>query len=303
MTKAARWFEGARLEVAGRNGYTVPPLDGSLTYPEMLELQAKHNPDWVFVKYRKASSPGNQIVELRFKHFHSAVHRVGRYFARELGIDVDSGSYKVASTSVHGHQSRPVVAIFANGDSLSYHVTLAALMRIGVVPFAISINNSREALAHLLKLTDSTAVIRGRPDTNPDVERTLQGALDDLARDGRTLQTIEWASTEFLEGRGPAEFSRPIITLPPVDVQETMVILHSSGSTSFPKPVPSKHASMSHLARMTWYGDYNMSGTQVYLGHLPPWHAFAWNLGVMCSHGIGWTIILREPTDPPKVSR
>lgn len=80
------------------SSYNFPPLDGSLTVPEMFDWHYQNNADHRSIVY--ANNDG-QKTWLSFTDVVPAVHRAARYVAKVSGIDLETD------------EKRPLVAIIA----------------------------------------------------------------------------------------------------------------------------------------------------------------------------------------------
>lgn len=114
-----------------------------------------------------------------------------------------------------------------------------ALAKLGLTSLLLSVNNSVAAVAHLCKLTKSSHLVYG-----PKYANTAAEAQKMLADDGITLETV--ADKRFpIWGPGGVRDSKiptyPARLTPEQETKRTCVILHSSGSTGFPKPVYVTH--------------------------------------------------------------
>lgn len=114
-----------------------------------------------------------------------------------------------------------------------------ALAKLGLTALLLSVNNSVPAVAHLCKLTKASHLIYG-----PKYADAAAEAQKALADEGISLDIV--ADKRFpLWGPGGVRDSK--ITdiqarlTPAQEAERTCVILHSSGSTGFPKPVYVTH--------------------------------------------------------------
>lgn len=73
------------------------------------------------------------------------------------------------------------------------------------------------------------------------------------------------------------------------------MILHSSGSTSFPKPITYTLFTYLSVFRSLLFGDESVLGWTAFIGHLPPFHAMAFQWGLAVCLGSGLTNGLRDP--------
>ena len=118
-----------------------------------------------------------------------------------------------------------------------------ALAKLGLTALLLSVNNSVGAVAHLCKLTNASHLIYG-----PKYASVAQEAQNLLAREGIELGILPdkrfplWGpdGVRALTAKNMIPTVQPRLT-PAQEATRTAVILHSSGSTGFPKPVYVTH--------------------------------------------------------------
>jgi acyl-CoA synthetase (AMP-forming)/AMP-acid ligase II len=95
----------------------------------------------------------------------------------------------------------------------------------------------------------------------------IKGVIEAKGKSVTTIQT-----PFFDELYAPLEnFER----LPPMEhpsLEEICIIIHSSGSTNFPKPIPLSHAGLLTWMRSPWYTDHDLCGQRFSLQPAPPFH-------------------------------
>ena len=105
-----------------------------------------------------------------------------------------------------------------------------ALIKLGLCPLMLSINNSAAAIANLCKITKATMLLYG-----PKFEGTVHEAQEMLKQEGVKLE-LEAEKRYPLWGKGGVEDAeikpwRPRLW-PEQEVNRAALILHSSGSVS-----------------------------------------------------------------------
>ncbi|PBK84082.1 hypothetical protein ARMGADRAFT_1018748 [Armillaria gallica] len=104
--------------------FNPPPVDGSLMFLELVDNNGTHSPDHALFRYEDPD--GND------QHIHD--------------------------------DSAVVIGILANSDTLTFYATIVGIMRLGYIPFPISVRNSAPAVAHLMKTTNAKyLIISGNP--------------------------------------------------------------------------------------------------------------------------------------------
>ena len=120
-------------------------------------------------------------------------------------------------------------------DTLTYFLILAGIFRAGYTAFPISPRNSPTAVAHLLTKANVAHLVI---ENEPALTSLASSALDLLDEDAKSkLETSDLPTYQ--------DFFNPSISdeAPEVefDIHSTILIVHSSGSTAFPKPIPWSH--------------------------------------------------------------
>ncbi|GHJ89085.1 hypothetical protein NliqN6_5487 [Naganishia liquefaciens] len=114
-----------------------------------------------------------------------------------------------------------------------------ALAKLGLTALLLSVNNSTAAVAHLVRKTKSSHLIYG-----DRFQQTAEEAQRQLKDEGYEVELIAerrfpiWGDGGIDGWKGTAI---PARLTPEVESKRTCVILHSSGSTGFPKPVYITH--------------------------------------------------------------
>jgi hypothetical protein len=85
--------------------FRAPPLDGSLSVPQLIDwhfANNKNHPVFTYDVPNLATSKSRTTKVLTYSDVHPAIHRAGLYVARRAGIDI-----------TRGHDQRIIVAMFA----------------------------------------------------------------------------------------------------------------------------------------------------------------------------------------------
>ncbi|CAK5267785.1 unnamed protein product [Mycena citricolor] len=209
----------------------MAPEVKSLT--ELLEKRARENPDQPFV-YTGIPESDNAIVlhSLTYSQVKKAVDRLAwHYLSLGLVPPADQG----------GLPLNRVVAVFTT-SSIDETFLEIALAKLGLCALLLSVNNSVPAVAHLCKLTASTHLIYAdRFAAEAEEAKAIldsQGHKIVLVPDQRYPL---WGTGGVDESE--VEPMAPTLS-PEQEASRTAVVLHSSGSTGFPKPVYVTHSGL-----------------------------------------------------------
>ncbi|KZP13557.1 acetyl-CoA synthetase-like protein [Athelia psychrophila] len=195
-----------------------PPMDGTIRPAALVDFHLEHNPTHKVYVYSEA--PG-ALVEISFLEFGRAAHRAGHLLRPKR-----SGP------------ENEVVAFIANVDVLLYQTLVAGMMRAGLVPFPIAPRNSAEAVVSILQKAGCHRIL-----TTSTTLGNLIAQIKSLTSADSAL-TFEDAPTvsQCYPYLGQETPSHPFTPYPtpqaPLDLDQLLFYLHSSGSTGFPKPIP-----------------------------------------------------------------
>ncbi|KAK0223926.1 acetyl-CoA synthetase-like protein [Armillaria fumosa] len=190
------------------DGWTVPPLNGSLTVPEIYDFHYDNNPNHAVFAY--GNPEGNGITFVPYSKVIPAVHRAGWLIANAANFDLQQD-----------RAARPLVAVLAASDTVTFFTTFLGMFRAGIPFLALSPRNSPAALAHLFRTTKPTHLF-----TSADA------SLLELARD--TFKLLEGGHIPVIASMPSYEDLYKDESF--IRFATSTVVAHSSGSTSFPKP-------------------------------------------------------------------
>ncbi|KAH9917020.1 uncharacterized protein B0H18DRAFT_1036256 [Fomitopsis serialis] len=262
--------------------FHIPPLDGSLTYPQLLDYHGKHSADHRLFIYPEDDGTSKTITWSRASQ---AIRKSALLVRERLGWKANEGDH-------------PVVAILSASDSIPYATTIMGIMRAGYTPFPLSTRNSPAAVVHLLEKTNVKHVIVG-----------LDEAMQELVADAFEILKSQYNSTNIPEtspmpvfsdlyGAGPADISADDVLYEHPGLDERAFLLHSSGSTAFPKPIPWTHRSLLQIARTPFYGERDLTGRSMSMHGLPMFHAMGM---ILTSNAVtcGMVLAVPAPKTPP----
>ncbi|PBK81586.1 NRPS-like enzyme [Armillaria gallica] len=185
--------------------FTPPPIDGSLTFAEIVDYNGKHSPNHPLFRYEDPDS--DDVHTILWSEGVAAFHTAGQHLQKYLA----------------GEACPVVVGILANSDTLTFFATIVGIMRLGHIPFPISIRNSAPAIAYLMKATNSKYLV-------VSADATVQNIADMVYHhnvDESIITTIPMPT--FRDTYVSSYEPLPLFKQP--DLTETAFIMHSSGTT------------------------------------------------------------------------
>ncbi|KAJ6630175.1 hypothetical protein B0H10DRAFT_1939389 [Mycena sp. CBHHK59/15] len=246
--------------------FSPPPFDGSLLLPEIFIHHATHSPEHPLFRYLDTSGDVHTVSRSQgVRAFHAASHILDNHIP-PTGLE------------------RPIVAILASIDQMTYLSVIAGILCAGYQAFPVSPRNSEDAVSHLLASSGCTHVFV-----------SADAAMQKLAKAATTKISANGGDVKIIPIPGFGQLFNPTIsvqTLPPVpkvDLDTTTIIMHSSDIS-----IPVSLTSGTGHAEIDVCGEV-LSSHAVPMFHLMgviqlPWAAFT-----------GMTITVFPPTVPPVV--
>ncbi|KAJ7596093.1 hypothetical protein C8J56DRAFT_395210 [Mycena floridula] len=240
--------------------FTPPPLDGSLSLPEIYDFHALHSPNHPLFVYHD----GISLQTVNWGQAVRAVHRAARL------VEASVSQYELPNKKLS-----TVVAVLANTDWFTYFILLAGIMRAGYQAFPISSRNSAMGIAHLIQKTRTKYLFVS---ADSAVQRLALGACEHPSIGGSVgsnLHILDMPAFETLLGPSsasmgiPQEEFAPLPPMIPPDCSDPAFILHSSGSTGLPRPVTMTHKALLQWGLLPYYGETDLCG-EVLSSHCTP---------------------------------
>ncbi|KAG6896169.1 putative NRPS-like protein biosynthetic cluster, partial [Termitomyces sp. T32_za158] len=232
-----------------------PPLDGSVTVPEVIDFNWQHNADLPMFAYETDGS--SKATEITFLEFGRACHRVA-HLVRPSRAGPDGA----------------IVAFIALADTIVYQAVVVGLMIAGLVPFPISPRNTPAAIVHLLLKTSCHRLIT----TSATLSSLLDGVKTELVADfDLSIEEIPMLY-QIYPRLGNETVYDPFERYPPPlmrpHMSDVALYLHSSGSTGFPKAVPQTYLILAHWAALPSLIQFRDHRPRVRIAAmmLPPFH-------------------------------
>lgn len=232
--------------------------DKSLTLPDLYDWQHKNSSTHPFFVYE--DGPG-KVETILWAEAVRGIHRAARLVASRVP----------AEDATAALQGRPIiVAALAATDTVTYVTTEVGIMRAGFAVFPISPRNSPEAIAHLLKKSAARHLMVGG---EPMLQKLAASSLELLRADGYPETPV--SNMPQFEDLYPRDRTHTDFNYYPAvkfDHHAPALILHSSGSTSFPKPIVWTHSHVVTLCTIPWWGEMDLCGQIMSCHAMPVFH-------------------------------
>ncbi|KZO93870.1 acetyl-CoA synthetase-like protein [Calocera viscosa TUFC12733] len=285
----------ARTQAARHLTWTPPPLDGSITFPEILHWHGEHSTSHPFAIIAPEHE-GEEEVLITWQEVSRAIFRLAATLRQEVGNELIDGK-------------PPVIAIQAYPETLTYATWLCAITAAGYTAFPLSPRNSPPAVEHLVKTTNCRYLIgsipkQGEPGT------ALQQMAAQLLQDLPGLKLIELPQYDTLYPRfaqwpplpyNPVTDSVPTIQPSPARKDAPTLIIHSSGSTAFPKPIPLNDDAWNTWGQTQLYQDADVCETRGASLTLPMFHIAGLAMTLSSAVWAGTIAIFFKPAPFPTI--
>ncbi|KAM5541012.1 hypothetical protein V8D89_005323 [Ganoderma adspersum] len=276
------------VQGASSTTFTSPGVDTTLTIPELFEFHAKHSAQHPVFVYADDEQKEHVI---RFPEVYRGIRKAATISCAHYNRLSD---YYAEAQSGKSENEPPVIGILATADSISFYTLEAGLMYLGLTAFPISTRNSAIAVAHLVS---KIGVRQMYVSADPAMQRLAQEANELLAKDGIEFEALPMPNFEDLYGPGGDD---ALVPMGKVSPDKTCIIIHSSGSTAFPKPIKFLDKNFRKWGTFVYFGDFDFCGVRVGAQPNPMFHVMGslmmtWTLYT----GVVWTMF--KPCTPPVV--
>ncbi|OSD00742.1 acetyl-CoA synthetase-like protein [Trametes coccinea BRFM310] len=262
--------------------WVSPPFYGSMAIPELYAFHAEKSPTHPIFSY---DDERGEPRELNYMQVFSAIRMAASYVSRHISRSVK------ASREGTGDYVLGVLAAAAP-DHITLLTLYVGMMYIGHSVFPLSVRNSAVAVAHLARRTALQYIFVSH---DPAMQRLAHEAKEILAKEGYEIDLLPLPEFRDLYNDSHDGLD---IAMASQSEERTCLILHSSGSTSFPKPVPFSHRHFTRWGFHSSFGDYDLCGSHLSMHSLPLFHimgcvSLTW---AVCT---GVVISLFRPSSPP----
>ncbi|KAI0634096.1 acetyl-CoA synthetase-like protein [Trametes polyzona] len=259
-------------------------LEKGTTVPELYDWHARENPNFPLFVYNN----GDEREFVTYASANQAMDRAARY--------IISGVPPL-DHSARSSGKPTVIAILARADTITYFCTTIGVIRAGYTAFLISIRNGAAGVADMLKRTGAIQLIVSQDDAVRNIARDALARLPESQIALRDMPVPEdLFPTKPVAADSP--FEKAVEFPAPHSVDTPAVILHSSGSTSFPKTIPWTHKVLTFIGHEPLIG---RTDTQQYVmgcQATPMFHAmgaFLFTSAPIC----GSVVATFKPAMPP----
>ncbi|KAJ6553311.1 hypothetical protein B0H19DRAFT_1263705 [Mycena capillaripes] len=265
--------------------FVPPPLDGTLTIAEIYDWHFEHTPLHRLFVYARTDESIREI------YWPEAVQ----------AIYTGAGILRNRFQWTAGIREMPVVSILASSDTIPYFILFMSCLRANYVPFPISPRNSPSAVANLISKAGVSHLLIGR---EPAMMRLADHAVRILKEQYSTTAVpdvsyallfeelfVSVTDTSVASETLPFEYKGP---------DATACIMHSSGSTAFPKPIYWSNHRTIEASLIPWFGERDLTNQILSLHSMPMYHGMG-ILQTFWSAACGLVLSAFEPKSPPTI--
>ncbi|KAI0040339.1 acetyl-CoA synthetase-like protein [Auriscalpium vulgare] len=269
--------------------FSPPPLDGSVSVPEAFEYHGRHSAEHTLFVYADGAETHTVSYAAAWRMIRRAARIVRGHYMRLEDRYLEQARLAPAT---HG----PTIGILASVDSISYFSALVGTMRLGLVPFPISVRNSAAAVAHLIK---SAHVLQLLVSPDPAMKRLAAEAAEMLSEDGLQIEVLSMVLFDDIKdgGAGSATDGEDL-EFKKLGIDDVLILMHSSGSTAFPKVVPFTNRAALQWSSGPLYGQVNCCGTVLGMHTAPLFHVMGLD-NIFRAVSVGVVLAVFKPSSPP----
>ncbi|KAI0067832.1 acetyl-CoA synthetase-like protein [Artomyces pyxidatus] len=267
-----------------------PPLpDGSLAFAEMVEYHAQRSPEHPLFVFADSGTTRTITYSEAWRMVKRAATILrGRSPGwRSEGIHPPDVDFKFSD-------ERPTIGILATVDTISYFAAVTGTMRLGFVPFPISVRNSPAGVAHLVK---SSRAVQLLVSPDPAMQRLSADAASLLEQDGILVEVLPMIQFGDISDEGYHD-GEPNITFPKLVLDSVACLMHSSGSTAFPKIIPVSNRTLTQFGTIPLHGQVDFCCTIMGVHTSPVFHVIGLAVITMAVT-TGMILSVFKPSSPP----
>ncbi|KAJ7464987.1 hypothetical protein B0H11DRAFT_2050421 [Mycena galericulata] len=264
--------------------FQPPPLDGSLTIAQIYDWHFRYTQNHRLFVYAQVDGSTRTI------YWPEAVRAV------YVGAKILRNRFKWTS----GTSMMPVVSILSSSDTIPYFILFVSCLRANYVPFPISPRNSPSAVAHLISKAGVGHLLIGH-----------EPAMAELAADAITILKEQYSSAVVPDVTYAPLFEDLFVSVSDAVTPDalpfeykgpdaTACIMHSSGSTAFPKPIYWTNHRTIQTSLIPWFGERDLTDQVLSLHSMPMYHGMG-ILQTFWAASAGLVLSAFEPKSPPTI--
>ncbi|KAJ7367487.1 hypothetical protein DFH08DRAFT_677095 [Mycena albidolilacea] len=270
-----------RTQALSSPTFIPPPLDGTLTIAQLY--------DWHF-----HNSPRHRLF----------VYPLADGSTRTIFLSEAIRAAYVGSTILRqrfgwlpGTDSKPVVSILAPSETITYFILFLSCLRANYVVFPISPRLSAPAIANLIH-NAGVKYLLVTPATSDLADAAIQTLKDQYAD---TVAPDLFPLPSFEDLFTPEKTVLPEdIPYEASGIDDVACLLHSSGSTSFPKLLSWSNRQCMQVALTPWFGERDLTNLVMCINLIPMYHGTG-IAQIFWAASCGLVFSVFEPTSPPTV--
>ncbi|KAF8578531.1 acetyl-CoA synthetase-like protein [Ramaria rubella] len=261
--------------------FKPPVLDDSTILPQWVQSHGLHCSNHpLFVYYSK-----DRLETITWSKTARAVEIAARFVRARL-----TSKFKDAG-------SLPIIGILGNLDFITYQTLALGILRAGGTAFLISTRNSVQGVVHLLQNTGTHALLVSADES---MKKLASAALASPDLQDVLMQNTPTFENLYSEG-SEIKYTEPTPDCPDeTQIDSLAVILHSSGTTAFPKPVYITHRIIIQWISVRRVESEHTSQGRRAIHGLPAFHAMGF-FSVSFAVFTGTSLAVFPPQDPPIV--
>ncbi|KAJ7446333.1 acetyl-CoA synthetase-like protein [Mycena latifolia] len=210
------------------------PEDSNLSITELYEYHALNSPTHPLFAYSDIKA--GTTTSISYRGAWKSIQRAAGIVSRHLSRIPDRSGNK-----------RPVIAILAQSDTLSHIYLSLAIMSLGYIAFPMAPRNTAQITANLLKDTGVRYIF---VDTSGPINNLAKEVSELLAGEETKIHMFPMIQFGDLAARSD---SKCALNALPLNDDDTMLILHSSGTTNAPKPIRFSKRALINMSKVLYY--------------------------------------------------
>ncbi|KIK65187.1 hypothetical protein GYMLUDRAFT_159995 [Collybiopsis luxurians FD-317 M1] len=266
--------------------FQEPPLDGSLNVSQIYHWHAIFNPDHPVFTYEAE----NGCKCITFSDLAEAIHKAAKYASTIL----------TSPSSQTSSRQAPVAILAGIVDVPTYFCVILGLMHADIPCFPISPRNSPQVIAHLLYQTNPVHVLVSDGEKISNLAKESLQELQLLS--GKTETNIVPLPTfgELFFESTKDHCSNSCFGVNSYSPTRPVLYVHSSGTSSYPKPIPWCHASLLQVAMTPYLGSFKLQGETFSAHAISMFHALGLNF-IPWVAAAGFTLAISPPGNNPVI--